>query len=317
MTNKWVRLDNAAKIFPSSASKSNTHVFRITCELHENVDSALLQEALDKTITEFDIFQYIMRRGLFWYYLESTNLRPIVREEYKSPCAPVYDRGRKGLLYEITYYNSRINCEIYHALTDGTGALHFMELLITKYLSLAHSLTEPAVAYDAASAQMGDDSFNKYSSPDRAKRKKHVSAYQLRGTRHAENRLSFISGSMPLDTALTAAHTCGCTLTALLCGAMMNAIGTVMPVRLKHKPVVIAVPVNLRKHFPSMSARNFFTLVYIGQFRPGEAATCLRNGGASRGRSHRADGRGKSRRRYQREHKRRTQRVRAYNAASA
>ena len=32
-----------------------------------------------------------------------------------------------------------------------------------------------------------------------------------------------------------------------------------------HKPVVIAVPVNLRKYFPSVSARNFFSIVNIGR----------------------------------------------------
>jgi Uncharacterized protein containing a NRPS condensation (elongation) domain len=263
MINKWIKLDNAAKIFPSAVSKSNTLVFRFSCELLEPVDAIILQEALDRTVDEFDVFQYVLRRGLFWYYFETTTLRPAVREEYKSPCSPLYDRGVRALLYEVTYYRTRINFEIYHALTDGTGALHFMELLVIKYLSLAHSRPEPTTYYDASQAQMGDDSFERFSSSERIKRNKPENGYQLRGARYAENRLSVIRGTMELSSALQAAHRCSATLTALLCGALMNAIGTTMPVRAKHKPVVIAVPVNLRKYFPSVSARNFFAIVFV------------------------------------------------------
>ncbi len=52
MENKanWYRLDNAAKIVPSTAKGANTRVFRITCELKEDVSKDILQRALDETI---------------------------------------------------------------------------------------------------------------------------------------------------------------------------------------------------------------------------------------------------------------------------
>jgi NRPS condensation-like uncharacterized protein len=265
MESKWVRLDNAAKIFPSSASKSNTLVFRFSCELTEPVDPIMLQDALDRTTAEFNVFQYVLRRGLFWYYLEATDLRPVVREEYKSPCSPLYEPGRRSLLYEVTYYRSTINFEIYHALTDGTGALHFMELLVTKYLSAVHEIPEPPTYYDASQAQRDDDSFRRFSSKGRGKRKKLVRAFLIRGSRYSEDRLSVIRGNMPLSAALDVSRSYGCTLTSLLGAALMNAVGATVPVRSMHKPVVIAVPVNLRKYFPSVSARNFFSIVHVGR----------------------------------------------------
>lgn len=265
MMKKWVRLDNAAKIFPAAASHANTLVFRYSCELDEPADPAVLQEALDRTISEFDVFQYVMRRGLFWYYLESTDLRPVVREEYRGPCSPLYEPGRRSLLYEVTYYRSTINLEVYHALTDGTGALHFMELLVTKYLSAMHNIPEPATYYDASKTQMDDDSFRRFASKNRAKRPKQVNAFQVRGLRYSEDRLSVIRGNMSLSKVLQVSRSYGCTLTALLCAALLNAVGSTVPVRMMHKPVVIAVPVNLRKYFPSVSARNFFSIVNIGR----------------------------------------------------
>ena len=46
-TESWSRLDNAAKIFPSTSERTDTRVFRFYCELDEDVDRELLQEAAD------------------------------------------------------------------------------------------------------------------------------------------------------------------------------------------------------------------------------------------------------------------------------
>ena len=81
----------------------------------------------------------MLRKGLFWHYLEKSNLRPVVREEYKEPCSRIYIRDKKSLLFEVTYYKKRINFEVFHVLTDGTGATEFLKELVKDYLYLAHS----------------------------------------------------------------------------------------------------------------------------------------------------------------------------------
>lgn len=77
----WLKLDNAGKIFPSTSGKRNTGVFRFSCELTERIQKAPLQQALDQTLECFPHFLYILRNGLFWYYLEAGDLRPKVHEE--------------------------------------------------------------------------------------------------------------------------------------------------------------------------------------------------------------------------------------------
>ena len=42
-SNNWYKLDNAAKIVPSTAKGANTRVFRLTCQLTEQVDEDILQ----------------------------------------------------------------------------------------------------------------------------------------------------------------------------------------------------------------------------------------------------------------------------------
>ena len=84
---KWYKIDNAAKIVPSTTKGTDTRVFRITCVLKEEIDGPILQLALDRTVREFPYFNCILRKGLFWYYLDSSNIKAISHEENKPPCA--------------------------------------------------------------------------------------------------------------------------------------------------------------------------------------------------------------------------------------
>ena len=78
---KWKKLDNAAKIFPALAGREDSEVFRITCELKEIIDPTLLQKAVDNAIDEYPFVTQVVRRGVFWYYLEETDMRPKIHEE--------------------------------------------------------------------------------------------------------------------------------------------------------------------------------------------------------------------------------------------
>ena len=103
----WRNLDNAGKMFSAASTSKDTRVFRFYCVLKEQIDKDILQEALNKTIKKYPIFLSVMRKGLFWHYLEKSELRPVVREEYKEPCSCLYIRDKKALLFEITYYKNR------------------------------------------------------------------------------------------------------------------------------------------------------------------------------------------------------------------
>ena len=119
----WTRLDNAAKIFPPTSNKQDTKVFRFACQLSEWVDRDILQQATERSLDVFPIFRSVLKHGLFWYYLEKTELVPVVEPEYRPPCGQIYDPSSRNLLFEVSCYRNRINLEVYHSLTDGTGAV--------------------------------------------------------------------------------------------------------------------------------------------------------------------------------------------------
>lgn len=265
----WWTLDNAAKIFPPTGSSHDSKVFRFVCELQEEVSPPLLQKALDKTIERFPMYRSVMKRGWFWYYLEDSTLPAKIREEDSPPCCPIYPSIRRSLLFRVLYYRKRISLEVYHALTDGTGALNFLCTLVYEYLLLRHPdefpKPFPALPYDASQSQRQTDSFQKYyEKPARRLPGSSPAAYQLKGERLPRNHLAILEGRMPLEDILACARAKGATLTELMAAVFLLALQEGMRVRDRKKPVVITIPVNLRNYFPSESARNFFATINVG-----------------------------------------------------
>lgn len=268
--NSWSRLDNAAKIFPSTSNKRDTKVFRFSCELNEPVEQQTLQIALDKTLDIFPVYRCVLKKGLFWYYLENSNIKAIVNKERKQPCSPLYIHNKKTLLFEVSYYRNRINLEVYHALSDGTGAMHFLRTLVFHYLKLKHpkelSNLTSLIDFDASTKQKMDDSFKKYYSKEGQKKLKSKTqfAYRIKSPKLSENRISIIEGVMPLDKVLSVAHNYNASLTVLLSSIFLCSVNKEMSLKDKKKPVILVVPVNLRKYFPSTSIRNFFSVINVG-----------------------------------------------------
>ncbi|MBE6024846.1 MAG: hypothetical protein E7231_16980 [Cellulosilyticum sp.] len=264
----WKQLDNAAKIFPTNSNKYDTKVFRFSCRLKEEIQPAVLQIALDKTMHAFPLYNSIIRKGLFWYYFESSTIKPKVKEEKHSPCGPIYDVNVKGLLFEVTYFKKRINLEIHHALTDGVGALQFLRTLVLNYLLMVHGeeIKNPSLSidYDASLAEREADGFIKYSSNGKGeKAPSNGKAYKFKGERIDEDFLQVINGQVSVKEVLKVAHQYQTTLTIYLTALLIQSIGMQMNEREKKRPVVVSVPVNLRPYFQSASARNFFSVVLV------------------------------------------------------
>lgn len=271
----WRSLDNAAKLFSAASSPKDTRVFRFYCELKEEVKEEILQEALNQTIQKYPVFLSVMRKGLFWHYLEKSELRPVVREEYKEPCSSLYVRDKKTLLFEVTYYKKRINFEVFHALTDGTGATEFLRELVKNYLYLIHEEdlepVELSNQYLTVKDQE-DDSFSRYYDLDfPRKKKKKIRAVQIKKGGKGYEELQINEASMSVKELLGIAREKKVSMSVLLTAAFICAIHEEMSRMQEKKPVILMVPVNLRKIFPSDSMLNFFGYIEPGyQFGEGK-----------------------------------------------
>lgn len=111
---------------------------------------------------KYPLFQAVLRKGLFWFYLEHRDIRAVVKQETEPPCSRLYIPDKKSLLFQVTYDKDRINFEVFHALTDGTGAMHFLQELVQNYLILAHPQDDIPRIENAEEVTHGDkeeDSF--------------------------------------------------------------------------------------------------------------------------------------------------------------
>lgn len=265
----WRRLDNAAKLFSAASTKHDTRVFRFYCELKEEVRSEILQEALEQTVEAYPLFLMVLRKGLFWHYLEPCSLHPEVREEYREPCSRLYIRDKKTLLFEVTYYKKRINFEVFHVLTDGTGATEFLRELVKNYLYLAHreeGLPEISLQPEDLTIQdQEDDSFLKYYTKNKKrKREKKRRAFQLRKHRKEGHTLQVREGVASVQSLLKRSRELGVSMTVFLSAVFLSAIHEEMSRQQEKRSVVLMVPVNLRKFFPSASMLNFFNWIEPG-----------------------------------------------------
>ena len=275
---KWRKLDNTALLFSAANNQANTRVFRFYSELIEEINPEILQVALGRTTEVYPIFLSVMRKGLFWHYLEESNLRPIVRKEYKEPCSPLYVCDKKSLLFEVTYYKNRINFEVFHALTDGNGAMVFLRELVKHYLLIkyeADGLLDVALTNGKMTIQdQEEDSFSKYYSAETTgEKKKKVRAFQIKKTGQGQGQLQISEHTLSVKEVLAKAREYGVSITVLLTTVLIRAIQREMTKVQEKRPIVLMVPVNLRKLFPSSSMLNFWGWIEPSFLFDGQEAT--------------------------------------------
>ncbi len=266
----WYKLDNAAKIIPSTVRGANTRVFRISCELFEEIDPEILQRALDESIVEYPFFNCILRRGLFWYYLEDSNLSCTVEEENLPPCSALYLPGKKSLLYRVFYYKRRISIEMFHVLADGTGAFMFFRRMVTRYLEIAHDFHVDGDFFAAEVSSLDEknnDAFRHFYQNQKGLKQLNTlastKAFQLHGEIDANNESHIVEACVSAKAFKALSDKYHSTVGVLATSIYIASIIDTMSTAQKKKPIVVSVPVNLRQYFQSYTARNFFGVISI------------------------------------------------------
>ena len=266
---RWMRLDNAAKIYPAAKRRGWTNYFRLSATLKEPVDVQVLRTALDVTVRRFPSIAVRLRRGVFWYYLEEIEKAPPIEEDKSYPLVHVpFDDVRK-CAFRVLVYHSRIAVEFFHAVTDGTGGLIFLKTLVAEYLCQKYGISIPAE--DGVLGRLEDpdpeeleDSFLRYAGDITASRSEQT-AYHLSGTPEPDGFLNLTTLMLPVAAVKEKARAFGASVTEFIAAVMMKAICDLqaeqVPRRMRRKPVKVLLPVNLRGLFPSRTLRNFASYV--------------------------------------------------------
>lgn len=265
----WYKLDLSANVYPTLQRKNFSSVYRISVTLKEPIQPDLLQKAVDLTLPRFPTFKTALRRGLFWRYLEPNDRPgPFVRPDIQNPCMPMNFHADNRYLIRIYYYQKRISLEAFHSLSDGNGALFLLRTITAVYLRLqGHDIPNTMgvlnIEEEPAPGEL-EDAYIRYANSKICPPRSQGSAYRVRGTMEPPGTLNIICGVIPVDQILKVTRRYKVSVTEYLNAALLYALmqkqQSDKPFR--EKPLKLALPVNLRKFFPSETLRNFITMVY-------------------------------------------------------
>lgn len=261
---RWRKLDNAAQAFPAATGKKDSRVFRFYCVLKEKVNAERLQEALDLTLEKYPLFRSVLRKGVFWFYMEPRDLPASVKAEDRPPCSRIYVPDQKKLLFEVSYYRNRINFEVFHGLTDGTGAMQFLRELVRNYLILTYpgcDFPEPDAGETLTDSDYEEDSFSQYYTGKKSRNRKTRKAFQLKGERLEQSEMEITELHLSVSEVHRKAKDYGVSITAYLAAVFLYAIYEEVPKSRLKRPVSLMIPVNLRNFFPSGSMTNFWSWI--------------------------------------------------------
>ncbi len=268
---RWMKLDNAAKIYPAAKRRNWNNTFRLSATLNEPINRDTLRVALDTTIHRFPSIAAKLRRSTFWYYLEELSRAPEIEDERHSPLMhmPIEDIRKCAL--RVLVYNNRIAIEFYHALTDGNGGLIFLKSLVAEYLERRYGISVPSTdgvldRNEDPSPEELEDSFLK-NSGDVSKSRSEPNSYRLSGIPEKDGFINLTTFSINSDELRSCAKARGVTVTAFLASALICAISEIQNRQLPRraqKPVKILLPVDLRRIYGSKTLRNFSLYITPG-----------------------------------------------------
>lgn len=265
----WYKLDLSAIVYPTLQRRDFSSVYRLSVMLKEKIDPVLLQTALDRTLPRFPTYKVAIRKGLFWRYLEPNNRPgPYVLEDIKNPCMPMPFKGSNRYLIRVYYYDRRISLEAHHSLGDGTGGMCLLQTLTAVYLGLlGHPVKPEGFVLDIDSSpdpEELEDAYMRYANAQFCPPRPAEKTYRVRGTKEPFYTLNIIDGILSVQEVMAVAKRYHASITeylnAVLLYALLQKQNADFHIRLR--PVRIAMPVNLRRFFPSKTLRNFITMVY-------------------------------------------------------
>ncbi|MEG1609134.1 MAG: hypothetical protein RR348_04625, partial [Clostridia bacterium] len=207
-------------------------------------------------------------KGIFWYYFEHNERPAVVYAMSDTPFKKITPNNCNGYQFRISYYGYSIVADFFHAICDGTGAGEFMKSLLYSYFNLlglnVNSDNKVLTVNSPIDPAEIEDSFLRYYRPIRLRDAKlgelqGAKAYKLDGILTPNNGNCIINMYCDSKSLLELARSKSCTITELLAATLVLSIyeTQIKDKRPDAEDIVLFMPINLRKIFPSITLRNF------------------------------------------------------------
>jgi NRPS condensation-like uncharacterized protein len=261
-TKYWYKLDNAGKIFPAVSKDDRSNVFRLSFYLDEIIDTDILEQAVNKILPRFETFAVQMKNGLFWNYFSENHKYFKVEEEPAQVCKYFKAIRNSGYMFKVYYLKNKITLETFHAISDGTGALHFLKSIVFQYFKLRGFKMEHEhliLSELPYSKKESEDNFVSNYDKDNKLNLKEESAYHITGEKFHHHWVLLykikVDSKALIDIVKNKYHA---TITQYVTAVLAYSVFKESVDFIGHKkPLKIFIPVNLRPYFDSITLRNF------------------------------------------------------------
>lgn len=186
-----------------------------------------------------------------------------------TPGQPIRFREDNGWLVRFFYYQSRISLEVFHAVSDGAGALTFFRTLLAVYLrELGHPIPcgpglldvdDPLVRRSWRMPTLGTRASGSCGTAGRRP------AFSNTSQAEPFYTLNVTMGFLPVDRLKEIAARYGASITEYLSAVLLQSILENQEVQRprRPRPAALAIPIDLRGWFPSATLRNFILTVRL------------------------------------------------------
>ena len=258
----WYELDAFAKTYSSIISEGRTTCFRLSALFTENIDIKILKEVSNFLEKKYPFYNSELKKGIFWNYLQQKKTHFMITKEGTYPCTDI----RKDNPLRIIYFNNKISIEIAHFLTDGKGALLFFQDLIEKYL-------EEKYFCEKTNFQKIEEILESSGETEKIKKNEYVDLYEkylkkvskettIKSAFHLpikileKGQYHVTTGEISINDLKAESKKYGTTIGKYLLAVYFKIL--LDRYSQAKNPIVIGVPVDLRKIFEETTYRNFF-----------------------------------------------------------
>lgn len=263
----WFRLDNSAAVYPMLITLKTQSLFRLGVDLYDCIDRDDLEKALKMTFKRYPSFEVELSHGFFRHYFVSNHRPPNVRADDGSLLKRIDFRNNNGYLLRITYYKNKIFVDFFHGLCDGISAMEFMKTLVYYYLDERGMSFDDEGKIKLLSEQIDIDEFKdgfkeyytKFNLKQGINNMAGGEAFPIKDTFFKKEGFGLIQGYLQTDKLLAFCKKNNCSMTVLIAAIAMLSVTKVYYKGNPKQNLVVFLPINLRRFYPSKTIYNFTT----------------------------------------------------------
>lgn len=259
MGNFFRKLDNTAKLF-SVEEKENYNMFRLSVILKKQVDFKILKLAVKKALDVYPSYRVKIKSGFFLDYLKFNPKEPIVEKEKQMLNKRIKLKYNNDYLFKVTYFDKRINLDVFHVLTDGIGATNFFKCILYNYFNLKYDLKNNVNNVSVVD-KINQDEYLKNVDMNLLCKDEYKKAFIIKDKSNLNNKTYHYV--LDLEKLKGICRNFNVSITEYLTAIYIYGLYKSVYDKTSDKDIRIAIPIDLRSHYNTQSLSNFFTCMNI------------------------------------------------------